>query len=217
MARLNNAPEIVREKLRHVYWIGGGSGAGKTTIARRLAERHGLPVYSTDDVMADHGRRCSPEDCPCLAAFNEMDMDERWLTRSPQEMLDTFHWFRGEAFHLVLEDLLDLPADRELIAEGFRLLPRLVAPCLVERMRALWLVPTPSFRAAAFESRGTLWSIAGKTSDPQRALQNLLERDRLFTDRLRDEAESAGLTVVSVDPSMSEAALEELVASRLGL
>jgi adenylate kinase family enzyme len=32
------------EALRHVYWIGGGSGAGKSTIARRIAAQHGLHV-----------------------------------------------------------------------------------------------------------------------------------------------------------------------------
>jgi shikimate kinase len=44
----------VHEQLQHVYWIGGGSGAGKSTIARRLAAQHGLRVYATDEVMADH-------------------------------------------------------------------------------------------------------------------------------------------------------------------
>ncbi|RZS43701.1 hypothetical protein EV193_102682 [Herbihabitans rhizosphaerae] len=33
---------MLAERLRHVYRIGGGSGAGKSTIARRLADRHGL-------------------------------------------------------------------------------------------------------------------------------------------------------------------------------
>jgi hypothetical protein len=47
----------LRERLGHVYWIGGGSGAGKSTIAGRLAARHGLGVYATDDVMPDHGCR----------------------------------------------------------------------------------------------------------------------------------------------------------------
>jgi adenylylsulfate kinase-like enzyme len=28
-------------RLRHVYWIGGASGSGKSTIARRLAALHG--------------------------------------------------------------------------------------------------------------------------------------------------------------------------------
>src|SRR5919198_441082 len=86
----------LREQLRHVYWIGGGRGAGKTAIARRLWAEDRLQLYATDDVMADHAKRSTPEDCPLLYEFIAMDMDERWLNRSPKEMLETFHWFRGE-------------------------------------------------------------------------------------------------------------------------
>jgi predicted kinase len=50
---------VLRERLRHVYWV-GGSGAGKSTIVRRLAARHGLRLYATDDVMANHARRRQP-------------------------------------------------------------------------------------------------------------------------------------------------------------
>lgn len=34
--------------LGHVYWLGGGTGAGKSTISRRLADRYGLRRYDTD-------------------------------------------------------------------------------------------------------------------------------------------------------------------------
>ena len=98
-----------RAQLRHVYWIGGGSGAGKSTIARRMAARHGLRLYATDDVMSDHAGRSSPGDSPFLSEFAAMDMDERWVNRSPEAMLETFHWFRGEGFGLIVEDLLRLP------------------------------------------------------------------------------------------------------------
>jgi len=98
----------LRERLRHVYWIAGGSGAGKSTIARRIAARHGLHCFATDDAMADHARRSTPEDCPLLTKFIAMGMDERWVTRSPEAMLETFHWFRGEGFDRIVEDLLGL-------------------------------------------------------------------------------------------------------------
>lgn len=91
-------------QLAHVRWIGGGSGAGKTTIARRLAAEHGLRVHNTDAAMGDHGLRLSPVQAPSLARFAAMDMDERWVTRDPSEMLDTFRWFRGEGFELIVDD-----------------------------------------------------------------------------------------------------------------
>ncbi|GAA3221454.1 hypothetical protein [Actinocorallia longicatena] len=65
---------MVQARLKHVSWIGGGSGAGKSTIARRLAAEHGLHVYSTD-----------------------------WVNRTPETMFETFHWFHGEGFALIVE------------------------------------------------------------------------------------------------------------------
>jgi 2-phosphoglycerate kinase len=190
--------------MNNVYWIGGGSGAGKSTIARRLAAQHGLHVYVTDDVMSDHTGRITPQDSPFLRQFAAMDMDERWLNRSPETMLETFHWFRGEGFGLIIEDLQRLPSDRRVVVEGFRLLPHLVKPFLDEPGHAVWLLPTPEFRRAAFDSRGSLWKIAGRTSDPELALRNLLERERMFTEHLYKETKRLGLPVIEVDTSVTE-------------
>jgi 2-phosphoglycerate kinase len=181
-----------------LFFIGGGSGAGKSTVARRLAERHGFRLYATDDVMTDHATRTTPADAPLLHRFMAMDMDERWATRSPSDMLATFHWYEGEGFELILEDLRRLPDGPPVIVEGFRLLPSLVQPLLSVHNHGVWLLPTPQFRRAALESRGSLWHIAARTSDPERALQNLLERDRLFTDRLREETSRLGLPRIEV-------------------
>ncbi len=38
-----HAVSALRARLRHVYWIGGGSGAGKSAIARRVADGRGPP------------------------------------------------------------------------------------------------------------------------------------------------------------------------------
>jgi hypothetical protein len=203
-------------RLRDVYWIGGGSGGGKSTIARRLAARYGLHVYSTDDAMTDHANRCPAEECPWLAEFKAMDMDERWLNRSPEMMLDTFHWYRGEGFRLIVDDVLRMPV-RPVLVEGFRLLPHLVAPLLDTPRQAVWLLPTPQFRRFALESRGGLWTIAAKTSDPERALRNLLARDRMFTERLTGETRRLGLQSIEVHNTMAEDALAEQVAKALDL
>ena len=192
-------------ELQNVYWIGGGSAAGKSTIADRIAAERGLSVYSTDDVMTDHARRSSPENCPLLHEFMAMDMDERWVNRSPQLIFETFHWFRGEGFDLISEDLLRLPPEPAVIVEGFRLLPRLVEPLVPARNRAVWLLPTPEFREAVVESRGGAESgFLAKTSHPEKALRNLLERDRLFTEWLRAETARLELHALEVDTSTRE-------------
>ena len=202
--------------LQHVRWIGGGSGAGKSTVARQLATDHGLRLYHAEPFSkyagrADLGAR------PLLQGFMAMDMDERWVNRSPEVMLETFHGFQGEGFELVLEDLRALPQEPPVLAEGFSLLPRLVAPLLCEPRRAVWLLPTPEFRRAAFESRGSTWTIPNKTSDPQRALANLLARDQLFTEELRTQARAAQLLTIDVDGSVGVAESVARVGEALGL
>lgn len=211
-------PAVLRERLSHVYWVGGGSGAAKTTVARRLADAYGMRVYDTDAVMPDHARRLPDEEAPYLRGFAAMDMDERWVSRSPREMLETFHWFHGEGFGLIVEDLLELPADRPVVAEGFRLLPELVRPLLADVDRAVWLLPDPRFREKVFEGRGgASWGFLAKTGDPRRALRNLLERDALFTERLTEQVKDLGLHGLTVDASLPEDGLVHKVAALFGL
>ncbi|MDG6109727.1 hypothetical protein Daura_09225 [Dactylosporangium aurantiacum] len=202
-----------RARLRHVRWIGGGSGGGKSTLARRLGEERGWRHYATDDVMGDHARRSTAADAPLLAAFAAMDMDERWLLRPPEVMLETFHWFRGEGFGLIVEDLLALPERPIVVVEGFRLLPELVQPLLTRPEHAVWLLPTPAFRRAAFERRGSLWQIAGRTSDPEAALRNLLRRDELFTERLARRVHELRLPAIEVDATVGEEALTRRIGA----
>ncbi|MFF1839048.1 hypothetical protein ACFVXE_33445 [Streptomyces sp. NPDC058231] len=208
----------LRARLRHVRWIGGGSGAGKSTIARRLADKYGWQLYSTDDAMADHSRRTTAEDAPFLHRFIAMDMDERWVDRTPDTMLETFHWFRGEGFGLIVEDLLRLPGEPGVVVEGFRLLPHLVRPLLAEPDHAVWLLPTPEFRRAAILGREAPGEgFIRRTRDPEKAGRNLAERDGMFTDRIREETERLGLRTVEVGTTMTEDDLAERVTGTFGL
>ena len=147
-----------------------------------------------------------------------MDMDARWVNRPPNVMLETFHWFQGEGFFMIIEDLLRLPREPGVIVEGFRLLPRLVKPLLSIPTRAVWLLPTADFRQAVFDSRGgSSWEFLAKTTDPERALRNLLERDRMFTDILREQTAALGLAAVEIDAAMAEHDVAARVTEVFGL
>jgi 2-phosphoglycerate kinase len=210
--------EALQDQLRHVYWIGGGSGAGKSTITRRIAAQHGLQAYVTDAVMGDHAKRSTPHDCPLLHMFMALDMDQRWVSRSPEAMLETFHWFRGEGFNMIIEDILKLPKEFGVVVDGFRLLPHLVKPLLADPSHAVWLIPTPEFRRAVLESRGGSKSgFIAKTGDPERALRNLLARDEMFAERLNNEAQRLGLNTIEVNSSMTEDDLTARVVRSYGL
>ena len=82
---------------------------------------------------------------------------------------------------------------------------------------AVWLLPTPRFREAALASRGLLWEIASRTGNPQRALRNLLQRDQMFTERLRRDVEQVGLPAIEIDTTMAEEDVARRVAAGFGL
>jgi hypothetical protein len=119
---------------------------------------------------------------------------------------------------MIIEDLLRIPTNVRVIVEGFRVLPYLVKPILSASDHAVWLLPSPEFRQATIERRGGWTSgFLAKTSNPERALQNLLERDRMFTDRLRKEVEHLELRAIEVNTAMAEDDSANLVTKIFGL
>jgi hypothetical protein len=128
-------------------------------------------------------------------------------------MYRTFPWFHGEGFDLVIEDLRALSSSGVVLAEGFRLLPDLVRPHLTNPQHAVWLTPTPCFRQMAFARRSSREAFWLRTSDPQRALANLLERDRIFTAAVAVNAARNDLATHVVDGSNSiEEEVDDLAA-----
>jgi hypothetical protein len=200
--------------LGHVYWIGGGSRAGKSTVARRLAVKYGFQIYDTDAAMRSHSQRPSAHSHPLLTRFLAMDMDERWLTRSPDVMFETFPWFHGECFEMIVHDLVSMPTDPPIVAEGFRLLPDLVQPLLSSPNQAIWLLPTPAFREAVIAEKGG-WEFLARTSDPKVAVHNLLERDRIFTIHLANGTARLGLPTLPIDLATTEEDVAQRVIRQL--
>lgn len=102
--------------LTHVLWIGGPAAAGKTTVSRLLARRHGLRWYSTDAHTADH------EDRAVAAGSHVAGSGPGSFDRAP----------------MILEDLASLPMTSLIVVEGAHLRPQMGLPV----DRALWLMPS---------------------------------------------------------------------------
>jgi hypothetical protein len=190
----------MRERLGHVMWIGGGTGAGKSSVALALAERYGLARYDYDwHDSRDHTERTRLDLHPHRAAFLAMSLDERWVLRTPREMADNAVGSFRDRFEMVIEDMLAMPRDRAIVANGFGFLPELVAPVIASGRQAIWLLPTATFRDFALTRRG--WTTIEGTSDPDRARANRLARDDLLTEHVRQKAAQLGLATINVDGS----------------
>jgi 2-phosphoglycerate kinase len=185
--------------LERVIWIGGSTGSGKSSIADYLAERFGLAAYHVDQFDREHQERRDPARHPAMDAWAARTLDETWVELPVPELVEATLGFARERFELVLEDLAARAASGGVIAEGFQLLPELVAPLLGGPRQAVWLVSNDRFRLEALQRRGTAWQMPKQTSNPARALQNRLDRDEALADRIGAEARTRGLKVVDVD------------------
>jgi hypothetical protein len=200
-------------------FAGSAAEVERASQRSRASWRRNMDFISTTAMI--RSRRTLPAQTqpitPMLYMFLAMTMDERWVKRTPEEMFRTFHGFHGEGFGLILEDLLDLPTNVPVLVEGYKLLPRLVAPLLSRPDQAVWLIPTPEWRRTALSRRGSLWSIAGHTSDPETALAHLLARDALYTEEVFRQATALHLTLIEVSGSTSLDELATRVAQGLGI
>ena len=76
------------ESLRHVLWIGGPAGLGKTTVSRRIARRHGLRWYNADAHTWEHRDRAIREGHAGAIRWEAMSPYERHVDTTPAEMME---------------------------------------------------------------------------------------------------------------------------------
>ena len=204
-----------KHDLAHVLWLGGSPCSGKTSVAKRLIERHRLQLYHYDKQERSHSARSCPERHPTICAHAAMSMDERWMHRPVDEMVRATEAAWLERFALVIDDLRALPATATILAEGPGLLPGTVAPLLQRPRQALWLVPTEAFKRAVQPTRGG--APANQTSDAARAYRNLIDLDLQLAANVRRRARDLGLTVIEVDGTKSIEEMAMVVADHFEL
>jgi hypothetical protein len=143
---------------QHVLWIGGPTGAGKTTVARRLVQRWGLRLYSADTRTWVHRDRALAAGVDAAIWFESTPSAER-ATASLEQRRTLL--LRDERAPMVLDDVLSLPTAPLVVAEG-----DVIAPNLVDPARAVWLDPVVSFQ---LRHRSAAWVEIGSPVDEARA------------------------------------------------
>ncbi len=190
-----------------VFWLGGGCGSGKTTIARVLTRRLDLRIYPVDGYTYAHLERSRNGSFPLNQASAAMTPEQRW-SRSPAELADWFAAVAAERLELILHDLRDLGPGPTVVAEGPQLLPDLVAPHMQSTGHGLWLLPTPEFGQRGVARRPQLTGSA-------EAVRRRQERDVLLTELNRQQAGRHGLATVEVSGTHSLDDTIDMVAARL--
>ncbi|MFG1620516.1 hypothetical protein [Kribbella sp. NPDC049227] len=110
-----------------IFWIGGPAAAGKTTVSRLLARKHGFLWYSVDAHAFTHEQRAA------AAGLHVMDTGPGDFDRRP----------------MILEDIHALPVDTSVVVEGAFVTPAMAGVA----ENAVWLMPSREEQLARLEHR----------------------------------------------------------------
>lgn len=203
--------------LKQALWICGGQWAGKSTVSRLLAHRHGITVYHYDfhDARAHQDRRIAHR-VRNGSPVEDPDPETVWVETTPERMAaDTIAGFPTR-FAWALDDLRALVSGRPILAEGWGLRPELVAPLLDSPRRMIVLVPTDEFREHQLHVLPRAGAVTQRVSDPERAQRNRIARDRLVAEDAVRSATGLGIRVLRVDGSKDAEAIADVVAEHFG-
>ena len=178
--------------LRHVLWIGGPPGSGKTSIATRLARKHGLRWYGSDTQTWAHRDRALAAGVEAAERWESLPVAARGEAPLDDLLAMSLHRDRGQ---MVIDDARALPATPLVVAEGSVVPPSLISSGFADEERAIWLIPTPGFQRA---------QLAGLPPGPS-TLYTLLR------DVIEQEAGEHGAPVLTVDGTRGIGELTDVV------
>ena len=192
------ADNILQHHLSHVYWVSGTCCGGKSTMTARLAAKHGMTTYYTDDLFQQHKAIATPAKQPAMLRHF---IDFEWFFNRP--VPEYSRWLMdaaAEEMGMVVADLLRAPNDKPIVVDTHccpDLLRRIAAPNHV-----VFLVAQPErCRREYFnrEDKQDMYRCIQRMSDPARTLNNVLDTIEHVARQEYESALAGGLPCLTRD------------------
>lgn len=111
------ADNIIKERLKNVYFLCGGAYGGKTTMAKLIEEKHGFIRYRQGDHSDEYYKLADAGEQPAMSLDRSADW-HGYFSQPPRQYAD---WMRAELreeAEFAVTDLLGMPRDRKVIFDG---------------------------------------------------------------------------------------------------
>lgn len=130
---------VIKKYLSNVYFITGTPCGGKTTVAKALSEKHGIPVYDIDEMFALHQQMSDNASQPNMnRQFKDAD---EFFGRSVDEYVNWLIGNTREQLDFVLLDLIRLSQNGRIICDCHLTLEE--AKRITEPSKVVFLVREP--------------------------------------------------------------------------
>lgn len=194
-ALIDNARAVLAG--RRLRWLIGGSGSGKTTIARALSARTGVPVYDMDEAV--FGRfRFDPDRHPATTAWFTAANPLHWMLSQPWSEFDAlYRAANAEALDLLAGELAGRP-DEPLLVDGGIAHPFVLARAVPAR-RILCLERDEPQRAAEWDTaagRAPMKAEILALPDGAALWARFLDYDRRMTETIGRQSRTCGIRVL---------------------
>jgi 2-phosphoglycerate kinase len=177
-----------------VILIGGTSHAGKSTLARELAERLGWEVISTDSLARHPGRPWAPE-----GQAVRPHVAEHYLTLEVDELIaSVLAHYRGmwPMIRTLIEGRVSDPAASPLVLEGSALWPEQVADLGLDGVGAVWLTARDTLCEARIHAESAYHATEG---DRRVMIEKFVARTKRYNELMMRHVKRLRLKSVDVE------------------
>ena len=207
---------------RHnLYWIVGGSGAGKTTVSKILSERFGLQVYDMDaHIYGIYHVRFTKDRHPVNYAWKTARNGLEWLLSMSWQEFKSFNQAAlPEYLDLFAEDILLKDANMPVLIDGGICNPGLLSQVLPAHHIVCLSRPqhTSEFIWKENKERQGMKELVYKLPKPEKAWQTFLAFDKQITQNTLRECRNSNIPVCTMEPNESANAFAYKVARVLGI
>lgn len=183
--------------LDNIYWIGGSTCCGKSTITEMLVKEHGFKYYKCDDLLERYIAIGIKKGNKLMKTINARTQDETWMRDVSEQVEEIFEFYRY-ALTIIMKDLKKYNKQK-VIVEGSVLLPEFADKMKLEKNRYICMTASRVFLMDKYKERKWVKYYLRTCNNWEQAFDNWMVRDVEYGNIVRKEASELDYTVLTID------------------
>lgn len=208
---------IIKEKLKNVYFLCGGAYGGKTTMAKLLEEKYGIHRYRQGDHYDEYIKTAKPEYQPALCLERSRDW-HGFFSQPPRDYADWMRQELREEAEFLIADLISISNGQKIIVDAIVPIDILKEISDYEHV-VLLFAPDEMKRRHYFDraDKDEVYHFILSFPDGEDLLKNVIEALNIDNERERDTFVNSGFRYIERTDSDTIENTLEIIEKHFGL